>query len=61
MQKNASREQALKNAYASARMEGFTVTPDNERDCRRLLNGEISVEQLVAEIKRKNIDREHPR
>lgn len=41
---------ALKNALASTRMEGFEVTEQTERDCFRLMNGEVSVEALVQEI-----------
>lgn len=44
------REQAIKNAIASARMEGFEITPENERDIRRAVNGEISTKDLIAEI-----------
>ena len=43
-------ERALRNAIASTEMEGYRVTPRLERDCRRLLNGEISVETLVREM-----------
>jgi len=41
---------ALKNALASTRMEGFSVTEQTEKDCVRLLRGELSVSDLVAEI-----------
>ncbi len=40
----------LNNALASTRMEGFTVTEQTERDCIRLLSGEVSVVNLVREI-----------
>ena len=40
----------LYNALASTRMEGLPVTEQTERDCVRLLSGEISVEDMVAEI-----------
>lgn len=42
--------EALRSALASARMEGLPVTKETERDCKRLLNKEISVEDLVKEI-----------
>ncbi|HJB41450.1 MAG TPA: antitoxin VbhA family protein [Candidatus Gemmiger avicola] len=45
-----SREQALKNALASSRMEGFPVTRQTEQDCRRLLNGTVTPQQMAAEI-----------
>ena len=41
---------ALQSALASVRMEGFPVTRQTEADCVRLLNGEISVDELVREI-----------
>lgn len=40
----------LNNALASTHMEGFTVTEQTERDCIRLLSGEVSVVDLVREI-----------
>ena len=40
----------LNNALASTHMEGFTVTEQTERDCIRLLSGEVSVANLVREI-----------
>ena len=44
----------LHSALNSARMEGFTVTEQTERDCIRLLNGEISIDELVAEIRERH-------
>lgn len=41
---------ALHSALASARMEGFSVTEQTERDCIRLMCGEVSVSALVKEI-----------
>lgn len=41
---------ALQSALASTRMEGFAVTEQTEKDCARLLRGEISVADLVKEI-----------
>jgi hypothetical protein len=41
---------ALKSALASTRMEGFEVNEQTERDCVRLLSGEVSIAQLVKEI-----------
>ena len=40
----------LHSALNSARMEGFNVTEQTERDCIRLLTGEISIDELAAEI-----------
>ena len=42
--------QALQSGLASARMEGLTVTAQTERDCARLLSGQVSTEELVREI-----------
>jgi hypothetical protein len=56
MKKGISRDQALENAFASARMEGFDITQEIEQNCRRLLSGKISVAELVAEITKKNVD-----
>lgn len=42
--------EALRSALASARMEGFHVTEQTEQDCARLMNGEVSVADLVKEI-----------
>lgn len=44
-------EQAIQGALASTRMEGLPVTADIERNVRRILNGEITVEQRIQEIK----------
>ena len=42
--------EALRSALASTRMEGFLITEQTERDCIRLMNGEVSVADLVKEI-----------
>ena len=42
--------EALRSALASTRMEGFEVTEQTEKDCMRLMNGEIPVADLVEEI-----------
>ena len=42
--------EALCSALASTRMEGFNVTEQTEKDCVRLMSGEISVADLVKEI-----------
>ena len=41
---------ALKDALASTRMEGYTITVHTEKDCARLLNGEATTEEIVREI-----------
>ena len=42
--------EALRSALTSTRMEGFEITEQTERDCIRLMQGEISVADLVKEI-----------
>ncbi|MBR4077805.1 MAG: antitoxin VbhA family protein [Oscillospiraceae bacterium] len=42
--------EALRSALASTRMEGFRVTEQTEKDCIRLMSGEVSVSELVKEI-----------
>ena len=40
----------LKSALVFTRMEGFRVTEQTEKDCIRLMSGEVSVADLVKEI-----------
>lgn len=42
--------EALCSALASTHMEGFDVTEQTEKDCMRLMSGEISIEDMVKEI-----------
>ena len=42
--------EALRSALASTRMEGFAVSDQTEKDCIRLISGEVSVADLVKEI-----------
>ena len=42
--------EALRSALASTRMEGFEVTEQTEKDCMRLMTGELSVADMVKEI-----------
>ena len=42
--------EALRSALASTRMEGFEITEQTEKDCIRLMEGKISVADLVKEI-----------
>lgn len=41
---------ALRSALASTRMEGFDVTEQTEKDCVRLMTGELTVADMVKEI-----------
>lgn len=45
-----TKEEALKNALASSSMEGFPVSPEIVRNCRRLLNGKADVDTLIREL-----------
>ena len=46
----AKRERALRNAIASARMEGLPVSKQTERDCVRYLEGKLDTVALVQEV-----------
>lgn len=45
----AKRERALRNAIASARMEGLSVSKQTEQDCVRYLEGKLDTAALVQE------------
>lgn len=45
-----TREQALENALASSRIEGFPVTEQTRWDGRRFMEGEVDARTLAAEI-----------
>lgn len=47
---SVTKEEALKNALVSSAMEGFPITPEVVRNCRRLLNGEVDVDTMVREL-----------
>lgn len=53
MERAVSTERALKNAFASAKMEGFRITPEIERDCKRVLDGETSIDECVRRMLKK--------
>jgi len=46
----AKRERALRNAIASARMEGLSVSKQTEQDCVRYLEGKLDTAALVQEV-----------
>lgn len=50
MQTVFTQELALESALASTKMEGFQITEQTRYDCERLLDKEVSVEELVKEI-----------
>ena len=45
-----TREQALENALASSRIEGYEVTEQTRADCRLLMDGKVDARTLAAEI-----------
>ena len=50
MDNTFSRKLMLDSALASTKMEGFNVTEQTRKDCLRLLEGSVSVSELVREI-----------
>ena len=42
-------KQAMRNAIASAQMEGLTISAQTKQDCERYLDGKINTETLVQE------------
>ena len=51
MHQKEKNELAIREALASTRMEGLAVSPEIEKNVRRILNGEITVEQRIRQIK----------
>ncbi len=45
------KERAVREALASAQMEGLPVTPEIEKKVRRLIDGEFTVEERIRQIK----------
>lgn len=41
---------ALRDALASSCIEGFKITTQTEQDCKRLIRGKMTVDELVREI-----------
>jgi hypothetical protein len=46
-------ELALRNAEASLRMESLEVSDEAKADCRRLMNGEMTDEQYMDNVRRR--------
>ena len=51
-------EMAIKNAEASLRMEGMQPSPEVLRECKRVLEGEISHEQYISMIRERFMAKE---
>ena len=43
-------EKSLNTAFASAKMEGFDITPHIERTCKMILSGEISLQDYLQQV-----------
>jgi len=52
-------ETAIRNAEASLQMEGMQPSSEALRDCRRVLNGEVSHEQYIVNLREKFMEAEH--
>jgi len=48
-------DDSLNTAYASARMEGFIITPKIKADCKRLANGELSIQDYLNQVIESNM------
>ena len=46
-------EQAIANAAASVEMEGYHIDEQSREWCRKLLRGELSMEQYILLVKEK--------
>lgn len=49
---------AIKNAEASHKMEGMQPSPEVLRECKRVLEGEISHEQYISMIQERFMEPE---
>ena len=46
----AAIEKSIRTAAASLEMEGFAVDPDCMELCQRMLSGEITMEEYLAQV-----------
>ena len=51
----AAIEHAIRTATVSLEMEGFAVSPDHAALCRKMLAGEITLEEYFAQVIPKEI------
>ena len=47
-------EQSLNSAFASAKMEGFQITPTVEADCIKIVSGELSIAEYIKRVTEAN-------
>ena len=52
-------EMAIRNAEASLKMEGMQPSPEVLRDCKRVLDGEISYEQYILTLRERFAKADH--
>jgi len=52
-------EMAIRNAEASLRMEGMQPSPEVLRDCKRVLDGEISHERYIVMLRERFAETDH--
>ena len=57
MDRMITQEAALRTAFFSSQMEGFEITSEVEANCRKLLDGGISLAELVQQITEKHATR----
>ena len=43
-------KQSLNSALASAKMEGFQITPSVEADCIKIVSGELSISDYIKRV-----------
>lgn len=48
-------ERSIRTATASLEMEGFAVDPDHVALCRKMLAGEITMEEYLASVTPKRL------
>lgn len=48
-------ERSIRTAAASLEMEGFSVEPDHVTLCRKMLAGEITMEEYLARVTPKEV------
>jgi len=41
---------SLRTAFASAKMEGFQITPKIETTCKKIVNGELSIQDYLRQV-----------
>ena len=47
-------EQSLNSAFASAKMEGFLITPTVEADCIKIVSGELTIADYIKRVTEAN-------